>query len=106
MTTQPEARISRAIQDELKRQGIFCFKVHGGPNQMAGLPDILACVDGRFVGFEVKTPDKRKNTSARQDYVHELITESGGVAVVVCSVREAVGIVDELRLATRKARKL
>lgn len=103
MTTQPEARISRAILDALKAAGIFSFKVHGGPNQMAGLPDILACVEGIFVGLEVKTPDKRKNTSVRQDYVHGLIEQSGGVTEVVCSVPEAMEIVYRIRARAKAA---
>lgn len=106
MTTQPEARISQAILKALKVAGVFAFKVHGGPNQMAGLPDILTCVEGRFVGLEVKTPHKRSNVSERQKYVRDLIIASGGTSVVVCSVPEAMAVINELRLAMRKARKL
>lgn len=106
MTTQPESRISQAILKAFKVAGIFAFKVHGGPNQMAGLPDILACVEGRFVGIEVKTPHKRSNTSPRQEFVHQLIRDSGGIAVVACSVPEAMGIIEEVRLAARASRRL
>lgn len=70
---------------------------------MVGLPDIIACVDGRFVAFETKTPEKRRNVSKAQQRVHELIRQAGGVAVVVCGTREALGIVAELRLKTPKA---
>lgn len=80
----------------LRARGIFCFKVHGGPTMMAGLPDIIACVEGAFVGFETKMPSKRNNTSARQDYVHEAIRQSGGGAFVICSAREALQIVDSM----------
>lgn len=103
--TQPEARISRAILDALKARGIFAFKVHGGPTQMAGLPDILACVDGIFVGLETKTPAQRKNVGPRQVRVHELIKESGGFVSVVCSVREALAVVDEVLLSANRPRQ-
>ncbi|MCD8157761.1 MAG: hypothetical protein LUD77_02380 [Clostridiales bacterium] len=33
----------------------FCWKEHGGMYGTAGIPDIIACVNGRFYGFEVKT---------------------------------------------------
>lgn len=101
MSTQPEARISSAIMAALRARGIFCFKVHGSAEQMTGLPDILACVEGLFVGFETKMPDKRQNVSPRQVIVHEAIEASQGIAVVVCGVKEAMGIVDELMLARR-----
>lgn len=103
MSTQPEARISRAILQALKREGIFAFKVHGGPTQMAGVPDILACVEGVFVGFETKVPGERRNTSARQEYVHERIIMAGGVAVVVCSVPEALEHVARIRANVKRA---
>jgi Holliday junction resolvase len=102
MSTQPEARISKAIMAALRARGIFCFKVHGSAEQMTGLPDILACVEGRFVGFETKMPDKRQNVSARQIIVHKAIQASQGIAVVVCGVKEAMGIVDELHLAAKR----
>lgn len=101
MTTQPEARISRAILTALKSAGVFAFKVHGGPMQMAGIPDILACVEGVYVGLEVKTPHKRSNTSPRQEYVHGLIKQAGGAVRVVCSVPEAMEIVNDIRAQAR-----
>lgn len=68
---------------------------------MVGLPDIVACVDGRFVCFETKTPEKRKNVSVAQKRIHKLIRAAGGVVEVVCGVSEALGIVDELRLQAK-----
>jgi len=62
-----------------------------------GLPDIVACVDGRFVCFETKTPEKRKNVSVAQQRIHDLIRQAGGVAVVVCGPTEALSIVDDMR---------
>jgi hypothetical protein len=35
----------------------FLFKEHGGMYGTAGLPDIICCYRGRFMGFEVKTPE-------------------------------------------------
>ena len=90
MATQREARISQKIQAELRGMGAFCFKVHGSQFMMAGLPDIVGVYRGLFFGFETKTPEKRKNTSASQDRVHGLIREAGGFCEVVCSPTEAV----------------
>jgi hypothetical protein len=34
----------------------FAWKEHGGQYGTAGLPDIICCIGGRFMAFEVKTP--------------------------------------------------
>lgn len=80
----------------LRAQGWFCFKVHGSEYMMAGLPDIICCAEGLFVGLETKHPESRDDTSARQDYVHGLIREAGGTAQVVTSAAEAVRVVKNL----------
>ena len=38
-----------------KTPNCFCWKEHGGMYGTAGIPDIIACINGRFVAFEVKT---------------------------------------------------
>lgn len=96
--SQAESQLSRKIMAALRARGIFCFKVHGGPTMMAGLPDIVACVDGYFFGFETKMPSTRNNTSPRQDYVHSMIRQANGQAHVVCSAKEALAIIDEFFL--------
>lgn len=85
----------------LRAEGVFCFKIHGGPTMMAGLPDIIACVDGQFLALETKVPEKRNNTSAIQRQVHELMRRSGARVEVVCGAKEALGIVDDMRTAAR-----
>ena len=74
----------------LRLEGWFCFKVHGSEWMMAGLPDIIVCAGGRFIGLETKVPDKRDNTSTVQEHVHSQIEAAGGDAFVVCSPDEAV----------------
>lgn len=102
---QREARISGDILDELKKNQVFAFKVHGSALMMNGLPDIIACVDGMFVALETKVPEKRSNTSMRQRYVHGLIHDAGGIAVVVCGVKEAMAVINEVRQGLSNAPK-
>lgn len=97
MAKQREARLSQNIMKALRAKGIFCFKVHGSETMMSGLPDIVACVEGKFLGLETKHPETRSHTSPRQDYVHNMIRLSGGKCEVVCSVAEALEVVQELR---------
>jgi Holliday junction resolvase len=94
MATQPESRLQRKIQTAIRAEGHFVFKVHGSEFMMAGLPDLIVCAQGYFIGLEVKLPSTRSNTSARQVYVHQLINDAGGKAVVVCSPEEALDVID------------
>jgi hypothetical protein len=94
MSTQPETRLQRKIQTAIKAAGYFVFKVHGSEYMMAGLPDLIVCAEGYFIGLEVKLPATRSNTSARQDYVIGLINDAGGKAAVVCSPEEAIEVIE------------
>lgn len=91
--SQPEAKLSRRIMDALRLEGHFAFKVHGSEYMMAGLPDIICCADGLFIGLETKMPQSRGNVSPRQSLVHSQIQNAGGIAHVVCSPQEALIVV-------------
>lgn len=86
---QRESKLSRKIIAEINKQGGFAFKVHGGPYMMSGLPDIIACVRGRFYGLETKMPDGG-HASPTQQLVHNMIKDADGTACVVRSVQEAL----------------
>lgn len=91
---QPEAKIGRAIRAYLEGLGAFTFKVHGGPQMMAGLPDIICCYKGRYIGIEVKQPGQKP--TARQEFVHSLIQRSGGVVIVATCVERVQEVIDSL----------
>ena len=93
--TQRESRLSLKIQKALRMRGWFCFKVHGSEMMMAGLPDIMVCAEGVFIGLETKHPETREDVSPRQAYVHDKIRQAGGTAMVVCSPAEAVRAVEK-----------
>ena len=82
-----EADIVRSIQRYLKTvPECFFWKEHGGMYGTAGIPDIIACIQGRFFGFEVKTETGR--TTALQDAAIRKINAAGGTAVVVRSASD------------------
>lgn len=91
---QAESRLSKTITAALRENGWFCFKIHGSEYMMSGLPDIIVCAEGLFIGLETKMPAKRSNTSRRQELVHGWIIKAGGVAEVVCSPAEAISVVE------------
>jgi hypothetical protein len=103
---QPESKLSRDIMAALRNRGIWCFKVHGGPMTMAGVPDIIACVPvqadqppmppiGIFVGFETKTPTGGDPSSVQQ-HQHDKIRTACGQVFVPRSVSDAVQAIESL----------
>lgn len=70
----------------------FCWKEHGGMYGTAGIPDIIACVEGRFYGFEVKTATGKP--TALQEATIRKILAAGGEAHVVRSVDEVRSIIE------------
>ena len=82
-----EAEIVRSIQRYLKTvPRCFCWKEHGGMYGTAGIPDIIACIDGRFFGFEVKTETGKP--TALQEAMIRKINDAGGTSLVVRSVAD------------------
>lgn len=96
---QPEARLQRNIQIALRKEyghRILVFKIHGGPMMMAGLPDLIGVIAGRFFGIEVKMPESINNVSERQRHVHARIRRAGGSVTVSSSVADALAFVARL----------
>lgn len=94
--TQPEARLQRKIQDAIRLEGHFVFKVHGSEMMMSGLPDLIVCARGLFIGLEVKVPGKLSNTSVRQELVASRIRKADGAAFTVASVAAALDAIDSV----------
>lgn len=80
-----------------KTPNCFCWKEHGGMYGTAGIPDVIACVDGRFVAFEVKTETGK--LSRLQEVTLGRIRNAGGKAYVVRSAAEVAAIMKEMEVA-------
>lgn len=89
-----EADIVKAVMKYLKSiPQCFCWKEHGGMYGTAGIPDIIACIDGHFFGFEVKT-ETGKPTKLQEAVIRKIIA-AGGTAQVVRSVEEVKTAVED-----------
>lgn len=51
----PEQDLKRELKRFIEAIGGYWAVVQGGPYSKPGDPDIIACIDGRFVGIEAKT---------------------------------------------------
>jgi len=90
-----EKDIVNAILRDLKAvPACFAWKTHGGMYGTAGIPDIIACISGRFVAFEVKTPSGK--LTKLQEITIQRINEAKGYACKVTSVGEVREILERL----------
>ena len=67
-----------------------------------GVPDILACVEGFFLGVECKSPERPRSVSQLQQHQIQKIRESGGLAIVASSLTDVVLIVDDILKVANK----
>ena len=74
----------------------FCWKEHGGMYGTAGLPDIICCIGGRFIAFEVKTPSGK--LTKLQEITITKIKAAKGKAYKVTSVKEVQSILETLEV--------
>lgn len=88
-----EKEIVSAIMRYLKTvPRCYAWKEHGGMYGTAGIPDIIACIDGKFYAFEVKTATGK--TTKLQDAIIRKILACGGTAAVVRSVCEVRAVIN------------
>jgi Holliday junction resolvase len=79
-----EKQIENKIKHLLADQGAYYFKHFGCKFSKVGVPDIIACINGRFLAIEVKREDGK--VSEIQKFNLEQIRRAGGIAIVARSV--------------------
>lgn len=81
MAATPEKKVKDKVVAILKQEGAYYFfpATHGFGR--SGVPDVVACVNGYFLGIECKA-GKNKPTALQIREI-ENIRHAGGVAVVV-----------------------
>lgn len=77
-----EAQIQKAVISFLEKKGAFVVKTIACSK--AGVPDILCCLNGKFIGVEVKS--ERGKPTKLQLFQLAKIEEAGGLAFVAKSV--------------------
>ena len=77
----PEAKVKAKVKVVLKNIRAYSFSPVTGGYGSSGVPDIVACVDGCFIGIECKA-GKGKPTLLQLDNLKR-IEASGGFSVIV-----------------------
>lgn len=79
----PEAKVKKKVVELLKEYKVWYFFPASNGFGKAGIPDIIAIVDGVFVGIECKA-DRTKKPTELQVRCGKEIRESGAEWFLVC----------------------
>ena len=81
MPMTPEAKVKKKVKEILDQMGVYHFSPMQNGMGRAGIPDIIGCLDGQFLGIECKAG--RGTTTALQERELTRIQNAGGYALVV-----------------------
>jgi hypothetical protein len=103
MPRQPEGKLVAKVRDLIKEKGGRPFKIQGTDDtfQEVGIPDILCCYRGVFVGLEAKIPGN--TPSPKQLHVLDEIADAGGIAAVVTTVGQVSHLLGKIDREVERA---
>ena len=78
---KPEAKVKKRVKKILDDIGAYHFSPMSGGFGRSGVPDIIACYKGRFIGIECKA-GKNEPTLLQKHNIKE-IQRNQGLAIVV-----------------------
>ena len=81
MAMTPEKKVKNKIVRILKECGAYYFFPASYGMGRSGVPDIVCCLQGRFIGIECKA-GKNKPTPLQEKELADII-EAGGISCVV-----------------------
>ena len=76
-----EKWVKQQVVKMLKERHLYYFFPVAGAYTSIGVPDIVACIRGRFVGIECKAGNNRPTELQLRNL--ESIRDNGGIALVV-----------------------
>jgi Holliday junction resolvase len=93
--SKPEKKLQDKAIKYLKDNGIYYLNIYGSGRSGKGAPDIIACINGRFVCFELKVGS---NDMQDDQKIHKLrIERSGGLHYTPYTLEEFIEIVEGLK---------
>ena len=95
MAATPESKVKKRVREILDKLGIYHFMPPANGFGRAGIPDIIACMDGHFIAIECKAGSGK--TTALQERELNRIHNAGGTTYIA---RESN--IDELQQLLRE----
>ena len=83
-----EAKFNKKVQDLIKSKGGYVIKTIA--TNRSGVPDILACIDGKFIAIEGKTATGV--VSKLQESHLKQIIAAGGIAIVARTIADVEAV--------------
>jgi hypothetical protein len=77
----PEAKVKHKVKTILKKYNCYYFSPATGGYGASGVPDIVVCYGGRFLGIECKAGSNKP--TQLQELNLKKIKDNGGVALVI-----------------------
>lgn len=91
---KPEKKLQDKAISYLRGRGIYYLNLYGDGMSGKGKPDIIACINGKFVAFELKVG---ANDMQDDQKIHKLrIERSNGLHFAPYTLEEFISIVEEL----------
>jgi len=81
MAMTPEKKVKQRVVAQLKTIGAYYFYPVTAGYGTSGVPDVVCCHQGRFIGIECKA-GKGKTTALQEKNLND-IRDAGGVALVI-----------------------
>jgi Holliday junction resolvase len=88
-----EQDVQKKIINYLESLGAWTVKTIS--TNKRGTPDVLACLNGRFIAIEVKAKGKMSTLTPIQKYQLDLIEKSGGIAIAADSLEKVKEILSQ-----------
>jgi hypothetical protein len=73
----PEGKIKKKLTDMLKHEKVWYFLPAANGMGRAGIPDVIAIVEGQFIGIECKADAAKKPTALQMECAKQ-IRNAGG----------------------------
>lgn len=96
-----EKTVENKIKDYLFTHDIYHFKVHGSKFMEPGISDIISCVNGHFVGIEVKRPGAKREQSEQQKVHERNVIKSGGIYILADCLEDVTNVIEPLLKETK-----
>jgi hypothetical protein len=91
---KPEGKLQSKAIEYLQSRGIYYLNLYGDGMSGRGKPDLIACIGGRFVAFELKVGANQMSDAQK---IHKLrIERSGGLHFSPYTLEEFIRIVEDI----------
>jgi len=96
MAATPEKLVKAKVVTQLKALGAYYFYPVTSGYGASGVPDIVCCYKGRFIGIECKAKGNKPTTLQRMNL--DKIAAQGGIALVIdeTNVNELKGMIENV----------